>query len=405
MRQERIDVIDRRVAYQPRKDDDVLSNSGLLTSQIFNWHNAEDELTILMIDGKLDRVLRKGHHLLWRGFTDIFYRSAKFSGVIFEDERTLVASRDAGLFAEGRELAKDGELLEISDEQRLLIWVDGRFRSIHSQGIYALWNKRLKISHEVVEITSERFNHIKLARMLEWSGISSFFDVYNVGEGEAGVVFFEGKYQETLEPGRYVYWKGLGPREMRKVSLKEQTIDIAGQDIMTSDKVSLRMNTVLTVAINDPLKSLRTSADAQQSLYREAQLALRAAVGTRELDALLSEKQELADELVKDLRGIASTFGYELKSFGIRDIVLPGEMKDLLNKVTEAKKASEAALITRREETAAARMQANTAKILASNPELIRLRELEALQNNAEKTQLTVIMGEGGLVEKVSKLL
>ena len=70
-------------------------------------------------------------------------------------------------------------------------------------------------------------------------------------------------------------------------------------------------------------------------------------------------------------------------SVGIRDVILPGDLKDLLNKVTKAKKAAEANLISRREETAAMRSQANTAKLLTDNPKLMRLRELEVLEKIA----------------------
>ena len=90
---------------------------------------------------------------------------------------------------------------------------------------------------------------------------------------------------------------------------------------------------------------------------------------------------------------------------GIRDVILPGEMKDLLNKVTEAKKAAEANLITRREETAAVRAQLNAARILESNPTLMRLRELEVLEKVTDKANLNVILGDKGLADKVIKLL
>jgi DNA transposition AAA+ family ATPase len=92
-------------------------------------------------------------------------------------------------------------------------------------------------------------------------------------------------------------------------------------------------------------------------------------------------------------------------SAGIRDVILPGDMKELMNKVTEAKKAAEASLITRREETAAMRMQANTAKILESSPTLMKLRELETLERVADKANLTVVLGENGLADRVVKLL
>jgi regulator of protease activity HflC (stomatin/prohibitin superfamily) len=92
-------------------------------------------------------------------------------------------------------------------------------------------------------------------------------------------------------------------------------------------------------------------------------------------------------------------------SIGVRDIILPGEMKELMNKVVEAKKAAEAMLITRREETAAMRNHANTAKILESNPTLMRLRELEVLERVAGKTNLQVVLADGGLADKVLKLV
>lgn len=90
---------------------------------------------------------------------------------------------------------------------------------------------------------------------------------------------------------------------------------------------------------------------------------------------------------------------------GIRDIILPGDMRDLMNKVTEARKAAEANFIARREETAAMRSQANTAKVLENNPTLMRLRELEVLEKIAGHAKLNVVLGEKGLADRVVNLL
>jgi regulator of protease activity HflC (stomatin/prohibitin superfamily) len=132
---------------------------------------------------------------------------------------------------------------------------------------------------------------------------------------------------------------------------------------------------------------------------------LRAVVGTRDLDALLAGKDAVAAELDATLRAGISASGLELRALGIRDIILSGEMKELLNRVTEARKAAEAALVTRREETAAIRSQANTARIYESNATLMRLRELEVLEKVAGKANLSIILGEGGLADRVVKLL
>ena len=190
-----------------------------------------------------------------------------------------------------------------------------------------------------------------------------------------------------------------------EVDLREQTLDVAGQEIMTADKVTLRMNAVVTYRIVDARQAVTVSDGATQSLYREAQLALRAVVGTRDLDTFLTDKDAVTSAFEEAVRRRAGELGLEIVSVGVRDIILPGEMKDLMNKVTEAKKAAEANLIVRREETAAMRSQANTAKLLADNPTLMRLRELEVLEKVATSGKLNVVLGEKGLADRVVNLL
>ncbi len=226
-----------------------------------------------------------------------------------------------------------------------------------------------------------------------------------VEPGHAGLFFKDGRHEATLAPGAHAFWTGVARARVVDVDLREQVLDVAGQDIMTADKVTLRLNAVVVFKVADPLKAATAVEDHRQALYREAQLALRAVVGTRELDALLSDKDAVGRELDAALRVRAGAFGVEVVSLGIRDVILPGEMKELLNKVTEARKAAEANLITRREETAAMRSQANTARILESNPTLMRLRELEVLEKVSEKAKLNVLVGEKGLTDRVVKLL
>src|SRR5690606_19829030 len=132
---------------------------------------------------------------------------------------------------------------------------------------------------------------------------------------------------------------------------------------------------------------------------------LRAVVGARELDVVLTDKDAVTHETEEGVRRRAAGLGLEIVSVGIRDVILPGDMKDLMNKVTEARKAAEANLISRREETAAIRSQANTARLLAESPTLMRLRELEVLEKVASAGHLNVVLGEKGLAERIVNLL
>jgi regulator of protease activity HflC (stomatin/prohibitin superfamily) len=187
-------------------------------------------------------------------------------------------------------------------------------------------------------------------------------------------------------------------------------VDVGGQEIMTADKVTLRLNAVVTYKIIDARKAVCQTEDVRQALYRDAQLVLRAVVGARELDAFLTDKDAVATEIEDSIRHRAGELGLEIASVGIRDVILPGDMKDLMNKVTEARKAAEANLIARREETAAIRSQANTAKLLAESPTLMRLRELEVLEKIASAGKLNIVLGEKapgekGLADKIVNLL
>ena len=182
-------------------------------------------------------------------------------------------------------------------------------------------------------------------------------------------------------------------------------VDVGGQEIMTADKVTLRLNALVTYRVVDARQSVSVADDAPQTLYREAQLALRAVIGARDLDDFLVAKDAVGREVEEILRERAKALGMKIVSAGVRDVILPGDMKDLMNKVTEAKKAAEANLISRREETAAMRSQANTAKLLADNPTLMRLRELEVLEKIASTGNLNVVLGEKGVAERMVNLL
>ncbi len=133
---------------------------------------------------------------------------------------------------------------------------------------------------------------------------------------------------------------------------------------------------------------------------------MRKIIGQRALDDFLNDKQQLAELAEQQLQPRAQSLGLSIVGVGIKDVILPGEMKDLMNRVIEARKAAEANLIFRREETAAIRSQANSAKLLESNPTLMRLRELEVIEKVAQSTNLQVVLGDkAGLTDQLRKIV
>ncbi|QDV33310.1 slipin family protein [Tautonia plasticadhaerens] len=297
------------------------------------------------------------------------------------------------------------DVVDLKDDRRALVWIDGRFSHVLGPGLHAYWTGPREVRVEVVETRRIRFEHEDLKVIARSTGVNSLLDVCSVNRNHAGVLFLDGQYAETLEPGLHAFWRGPADARVVEVDLREATLDVGGQEIMTADKVTLRLNALVTYVVSDPRRTVCTVDDYRQALYREAQLALRVSIGARELDALLADKDEVARETEAMLRDRASALGLEVRSAGIRDLILPGEMRDLMNKVTEARKAAEANLITRREETAALRSQANTAKLLAEQPMLMKLRELEALERIASTGHLNIMLGEKGLADRVVNLL
>jgi len=128
-------------------------------------------------------------------------------------------------------------------------------------------------------------------------------------------------------------------------------------------------------------------------------------VGTKTLDGLLADKEALNGELFRDVAKQMSDYGIKVVSVGVKDIILPGEMKEILNHVVATEKAAQANVIRRREETAATRSLLNTAKLMDENPTLMRLKEIEALEKVVEKVdKINVYDGLNGLLRDTVKL-
>jgi regulator of protease activity HflC (stomatin/prohibitin superfamily) len=353
----------------------------------------------------------------------LYFRDGEFKGLLEEGRYwfmdplgkvrvDVVSQRTPWLVHEKLDMiVKSGELgeqamvLDLKDHQRALVWIDGRFSHVLPPGLHAYWTAFRDIGVEVIDARTVRFEHVDLPVIVQSDLADRVLDSHDVDAGHMGVLFQDGKYVETLGPGRYAFWKKMAKVALVKVDMRETMLDVAGQEIMTADKVTLRMNAVITYRVADAKVAVSATDDVRQALYREAQLALRVVVGGRELDLFLSDKDAVAREMEEIVRRRVSSLGLEVISAGIRDVILPGDMKDLMNKVTEAKKAAEANLIVRREETAAMRSQANTAKVLEGNPTLMRLRELEVLEKVAGSGKLNVVLGEKGLADRIVNLI
>lgn len=208
-----------------------------------------------------------------------------------------------------------------------------------------------------------------------------------------GLLYINQEFQQLLQPGIHAWWAFGRSWKTPVFDLRQQNLEVSGQDILSKDKVPLRVNLTAGFRIIDPLKAENGLSDFSSYLYKELQFALRGAVGERTLDALLEDKGAIDSSISTYIREKTSEYGISVDSVGVKDIILPGEIKNILSKVVEAEKAAQANVIRRREETAATRSMLNTAKVMEDNPVALRLKELEVLERIAEKIDKIQVNG------------
>jgi len=173
------------------------------------------------------------------------------------------------------------------------------------------------------------------------------------------------------------------------------------------DRVGIRVTLTAFARVIDPEKAALASTDVNATLYRLIQFAIREAVAARTLDEILAARDTIDREVRAYVTERAAELGAEVGEIGVKDVILPGDVRELLNKVVEAERVAKANIIRRQEETAATRSLLNTAKLMENNPLLLRLKELEALEKLVEKVgriDLHTGAGTGGFDALLSNL-
>lgn len=302
---------------------------------------------------------------------------------------------------------------ETNENEVALIYVDKSLKDIKQpsqRGAY--WNSQRKVLIKKLDISNDFKVDKDLAGQLLFSknpylrGLGANYLTYVVvPEGHVGFLTVNGEAQEQLAAGAYTWWSFNRTIQVTLMDCRLQNMEINGQEILTKDRVGLRINLSAVWQVLNPNLVKTSLVDHKDYLYRELQLALRAVVSTQTLDELLVDKNLLNETIQTLVAEKAKEYGLELKTVGARDIILPGEMKAILAQVVEAQKQAEANLIRRREETQETRSLHNTAKVMEGNPVLLRLKELEVLEKiTSHISTLNVYGGLDGVMNDLVRL-
>jgi regulator of protease activity HflC (stomatin/prohibitin superfamily) len=305
------------------------------------------------------------------------------------------------------------QVIELSEYEVGLVYKNGKLNGVLAPATRQLyWKGPIDVKVEVLSIVEDfalprgKVGLIAHARAESLPReVLNYVYLAEVADKHVGLLIVDGELVKTLQPGLYAYWKFNRRVAVEQVDLRLQAMEVQGQEILTKDKVTLRVNLAAQYQITDPVKARSELVNFTDYLYREVQFALRQAVSARTLDTLLGNKGELDQAIYGSVSRKVSDFGIDVRSVGVKDVILPGDMKDILNQVVAIEKAAQANVIKRREETAATRSLLNTARLMDENPTLLRLKELEVLEKVTEKVdKLTVFGGLDGVLKDTVRI-
>src|SRR6185312_4807868 len=280
------------------------------------------------------------------------------------------------LLEEAREMvAKYFVIEQIGYSEVGVVYKSGKLSGVLAPGTRQLyWRGAIEVRVDRQDI-SESFELTKgLAKLLVRAkqplatSVAEAVSAAEVPDTAIGLLLVDGELAQVLQPGLHAFWKYQRALKIELVDRRVQAMEVAGQEILTRDKVSLRVNLTALWQVLDAVKARSTLSNFVEFLYKELQFALREAVGGRTLDELLGDKGALDREVGEAVRAKVEEHGLAVRSVGVKDVILPGEMKTILNQVVEAEKVAQANLIRRREETAATRSLLNTARLMDENP-------------------------------------
>lgn len=219
-----------------------------------------------------------------------------------------------------------------------------------------------------------------------------------VNDGHIGMLYENGVLVRTLSPGKHELktWPWSPEYKVTLLDLRERSSTIKNQEILTADKVSVRLSLLVYFRVVDPKSALTQVTDYEARIYEDVQLAARRFLATQTLDQILRDRNELSDAIRTDVSASAKAYGVEILRADVKDLVFPGTLREIMNRVIETERASEAKLIDARARAEVAQLEARAqiaaleerlkadekqVKLLAENPLLVRVKELDVLRD------------------------
>lgn len=255
-----------------------------------------------------------------------------------------------------------------------------------------------------------------------------------------GLYYEDGKLAKLLEAGRYKIprrrrlLKRLPAVECLLVDVRERELTIKGQEILTADKVAVRVSILVQFRVSDPQAAVHQVDNFEDRIYSDVQLAARRSLAAMTLEEILTNRNRLSEEILADVKEAATGYGVTIRRADVKDLIFPGNLQEIMNRVLAAERNSQAQLVearTRAEveqieaksqaeatrqaaeadagavqakaaaEARACQERIQSAEAFAAHPALLRMAELETLRALAENAnaRLYLSFDRNGLLQ------
>jgi len=225
-----------------------------------------------------------------------------------------------------------------------------------------------------------------------------------INQYERGVVLTLGKYTGLREPGLRVVIPIF--QRILKVDVRSTPVDVPSQEVITKDNVTIKVDAVVYFRVVDAAKAVLETNNYIYATSQFAQAALRDVVGNVEMDSLLSQREEISQEIKRIVDGETDKWGIDVENVKIQNIELPQDMKRAMAKQAEAERERRAVIISAAAEKAAAQEVAEAAQMLAKVPGGMGIRTLQTLEKiSVEPSQKTLFVLPADLGDAFKKIL
>lgn len=350
-------------------------------------------VALVFKDGVYQQMLKEGNYWLWNKEVQFYDLTKRF-----------VAPIELNILLQDAALAEALHVVEVKDNEIVLKYENGLLDQVLTAGRYTFWKSAIEYVFVKADISKVEIDENIDRAVLQNRLLAPYVRNYSVENYEEALLFVDGKFQKRLQSGVYYWWKNSIAVHVGKVDKRVQQLEINGQEILTKDKAALRLNAWAQYKVADIEKALLQNKEYDKQLYVAFQLVLREYIAGYGFDELLEKKEAVAPYILQQVKEKAEGLGIEVLGFGIRDIILPGDVKEIMNQVLIAEKKAQANSIMRREETASTRSLLNTARLMEENAMLWKLKEMEYVEKIADKISNISVSGNGVLIEQLKQI-